>query len=242
MKYVLIGDVHGRTNWKKIIEKEKDADKVIFHGDYFDPYDWTLTVEEITRNFREILQLKKDNPNKFVLLVGNHDLRSFNQNANECRYIDGTFEAIGTEFYNGIKEGLIQLCYFIESKVVCSHAGFTKTWLNDAGLEFDEFLLNKDFKEQVEYKTVVSTYDFIYNRNDGWPDMSGNNHYQGPLWVRPQALMFDKVPVVIQCIGHSRINKNSKQDPVRDGILLVDCLEHDEYYIYENNEFKFNKI
>ena len=33
MKYVLIGDNHGRTNWKQIVEKEKDADKFIFFGD-----------------------------------------------------------------------------------------------------------------------------------------------------------------------------------------------------------------
>ena len=44
MKYILIGDIHGRTQWKKIVEKEKDADKFIFLGDYFDPYDWTLTL------------------------------------------------------------------------------------------------------------------------------------------------------------------------------------------------------
>ena len=30
MKYIFIGDIHGRTNWKQIVEKEKDADKFIF--------------------------------------------------------------------------------------------------------------------------------------------------------------------------------------------------------------------
>ena len=47
MKYIFIGDVHGRTNWKQIIDKEKDADKFIFFGDYFDPYDWTLSLQDI---------------------------------------------------------------------------------------------------------------------------------------------------------------------------------------------------
>ena len=58
MKYIFIGDIHGRTNWKQIVEKEKDADKFIFFGDYFDPYDWTLTLDDLVNNFRDILDFK----------------------------------------------------------------------------------------------------------------------------------------------------------------------------------------
>ncbi len=36
MKTIVIGDIHGRTSWKDIIEKEQTWDKVIFIGDYFD--------------------------------------------------------------------------------------------------------------------------------------------------------------------------------------------------------------
>lgn len=244
MKYVIIGDIHGRTQWKQIIEKEKDTDKFIFLGDYFDPYDWTLTLDDLVNNFRDILDFKIKDPDKFILLVGNHDLAAFESNANHCRYVDGTYENIAPIFYNAIKEGIIQLCYFINNDIVCSHAGFSKTWLDDAGLSFDEFSLNKDFKEQVENKTVISTYDFIYSKGDFWVDGSGDNIWQSPLWIRPNSLIRNKPNDVIQCIGHTRIYKNTNQlyklDRVK--VLLCDCLEHGEYYSYENGEFKFNKI
>ena len=74
MRIVLIGDIHGRTNWKEIIFKEEKADKFIFFGDYFDPYDKNLTVNDVINNFNEILQFKIENPNKVILLIGNHEL------------------------------------------------------------------------------------------------------------------------------------------------------------------------
>jgi hypothetical protein len=217
MKYVIIGDIHGRTNWKQIVEKEKDADKFIFLGDYFDPYDWTLTLDDLVNNFNDIVKFKLDNPDKIILLIGNHDLAAFDTNANKCRYINGTYEQIAPIFYNGIKENIFQLCYFINNNIVCSHAGFSKTWLDDAGLSFDEFSLNKDFKEQVENKTVISTYDFIYNKVR--QDMSGDNIWQSPLWIRPRSLFQDSLDNVIQVVGHTRIKKNTPQNPNESGIL-----------------------
>ena len=35
MKTIAIGDTHGRSQWKDIVKKEKDVDKIIFIGDYF---------------------------------------------------------------------------------------------------------------------------------------------------------------------------------------------------------------
>lgn len=50
MKYILIGDIHRRTNWKQIVEKEKDVDKFIFLRDYFDPYNWTSTLNDLVKH------------------------------------------------------------------------------------------------------------------------------------------------------------------------------------------------
>lgn len=35
MKTIALGDTHGRLKWKEILEKNKDADKVIFIGELF---------------------------------------------------------------------------------------------------------------------------------------------------------------------------------------------------------------
>ena len=57
MKYIIIGDIHGRTNWKEIINYEKDYDKVIFQGDYFDPYE-NYSLEHIIKNFLNTFFIK----------------------------------------------------------------------------------------------------------------------------------------------------------------------------------------
>lgn len=69
----MCGDIHGRKFWKKPCENIEPYDKVIFLGDYLDPYGFEgISIEECIPNFKEILELKKNNMDKVVLLLGNH--------------------------------------------------------------------------------------------------------------------------------------------------------------------------
>ena len=74
MKITAIGDIHGRNIWKDIVEKESDSDKIVFVGDYVDTYD-NISPGQQVKNFEEILEFKKTNPNKVTLLLGNHKLK-----------------------------------------------------------------------------------------------------------------------------------------------------------------------
>ena len=38
MKIIALGDIHGQKKWEKIVEKNSDADEIIFLGDYFDSF------------------------------------------------------------------------------------------------------------------------------------------------------------------------------------------------------------
>jgi metallophosphoesterase superfamily enzyme len=70
MKLLAIGDIHGRDVWKDI--NFLAFDKVVFVGDYVDSYirsDW-----QVYQNLKEIIDLKKQNFDKVVLLLGNHDI------------------------------------------------------------------------------------------------------------------------------------------------------------------------
>lgn len=74
MKIITIGDVHGRDYWKQALEKE--ADLYIFLGDYLDadismP---TPQLKNVIPNFKEIIDAKIKQPDKIILLLGNHDL------------------------------------------------------------------------------------------------------------------------------------------------------------------------
>lgn len=73
MKTIAIGDCHGRSFWKLITQIEKDADEIVFLGDYFDSRDGFTGVEQI-HNFKEILEYKESTEKKVTLLIGNHIL------------------------------------------------------------------------------------------------------------------------------------------------------------------------
>ena len=82
---LVIPDIHGRLFWLDKTKDISDYDKVIFLGDYLDPYkDENITVKDAIENFKKIIQFKKDNLDKVVLLLGNHDLPYYSQ-----KYYDG---------------------------------------------------------------------------------------------------------------------------------------------------------
>lgn len=76
-KLLVISDVHGRRFWKEAVAKHFDkVDKVIFLGDYVDPYIYEgITRKEAISNFQEIIDFKSENKDKVVLLLGNHDIQ-----------------------------------------------------------------------------------------------------------------------------------------------------------------------
>ena len=73
MKILIISDVHGRNFWKKPTEDMSQWDKVVFLGDYVDPYDGEASKEDVIPNLLEIVALKEVYKDKVILLWGNHD-------------------------------------------------------------------------------------------------------------------------------------------------------------------------
>ena len=74
MKTIVIGDVHGRSLWKQIVNQE-NADRVIFIGDYFDSFD--IKGEDQISNFLDIIEYKKSSGKEVIMLIGNHDHHYF---------------------------------------------------------------------------------------------------------------------------------------------------------------------
>ena len=80
MKTLIIPDIHGRPFWKHAETMIGDIDKVVFLGDYHDPYAYEgITTDMSMRNLLEIEEFVEKNADKVVMLAGNHDLS----------YIDG---------------------------------------------------------------------------------------------------------------------------------------------------------
>ena len=111
MRIVALGDTHGRVLWKEIVAKEKDADKIVFIGDYFDTH-YDISVDQQIQNFKEILEFKKNNMDQVVLLLGNHDFHYLNEAQEKYsgfqafKYVD-----INEILQPAVKSGLVQMCF-----------------------------------------------------------------------------------------------------------------------------------
>ena len=71
---IIIPDIHGRSFWKDAV-KGHENEKIIFLGDYTDPYSHEgIEFWEGLQSLREVIEFKKQHLDNVVLLLGNHDL------------------------------------------------------------------------------------------------------------------------------------------------------------------------
>lgn len=132
---LIVPDVHGRKFWKEPCSNVEKYDKIIFLGDYLDPYVWIedITKEDAIDNFKEIISFARENKDKVVLLLGNHCMPYINEyffiNANGGRHDRENHDAIEKLYKDNID--LFSLAYERDingKKYLFSHAGVCKSW------------------------------------------------------------------------------------------------------------------
>ncbi len=130
---LIIPDIHGRNFWKKAVEENMDkVDRIIFLGDYLDPYPWEgITRKEAISNFQEIIDFKSENRDKVVLFVGNHDLAYIDKknyivrsryDSSNARHIEEMFRS-HRSFFQLAHEELIG-----DKRYLFTHAGLQIGW------------------------------------------------------------------------------------------------------------------
>ncbi len=226
MRILVIGDLHGHSSWKSIVENET-FDKVIFLGDYLDSF--TLIPEVIEDNLKDLIEYKKSNMDKCILLYGNHDHSYYHGERCSGYNWHGRklYEPLLEKMFN---ENLIQLIH-VEDDIIYSHAGVSKYWLKEvAGL---------DKPEDITFEGLEGTnvgFDLL-----NWNCLTGYNGYgdtisQSPLWIRPNSLLKDKLENYRQIVGHT-----SMTEPItEDGIWFNDMMPK-YYIIIEDGEINFKE-
>lgn len=187
MKTLVIGDLHGRTQWKFITANE-DYDKVVFLGDYFDSHENIPHADQI-KNFEDLLTFKSDSPDKVVMLYGNHD---------HSYYCGERCSGYNPEYADRISEVIKeadQLSYlqavYVQDDIIMSHAGVSKYWLqNIACLESPTEITLED----------LSIFDFNYATG---VDYYGDTVSQSPIWIRPKSLVSNPLEGYKQIVGHT---------------------------------------
>jgi len=224
MRILVIGDVHGRDNWKKAVE-QVEYDKVVFLGDYFDS--WNESAEQQIKNFNEILEFKKKSDNEVILLIGNHDYHYLIDTEKYSGYQESYAKRFKELILPRVLDGTLDVSHQYD-KFLFTHAGVTNTWLesqgwSDAkkeGVSIDEFLAI----------TFLNSFDtFRFNGVDN----TGNDVTQGPFWVRPESLYSDAYGngEITHVVGHTRI-KNIQY--IQPNILLCDT-DNKYYAVFNTN-------
>lgn len=232
MKILVIGDVHCRNFWRKAIDNNiGKVEKVIFLGDYLDPYPNEFEenpdsmegidfYDDYTHMLYDIINLKRNEPEKYILLTGNHT----------DSYIWTTFPAASRtnrrdwKRYNEFYLEYLNLfnLVWIQDNVIFSHAGITQNWANIVWekLEFpeDEFPDIKEVAQTLKdtpLKNFNSSYQFLignisfYRGGDSscgsceWADIREHIHkINGAGQITP-----NKYEGIYQVFGHTQLKK-----------------------------------
>ena len=211
---MIVPDVHGRTFWKEA----KDFDgKIIFLGDYVDPYTHyeDVTYEDALANLKEIIEFAKVNEN-VVLLTGNHDMTYFiDPCVCECRTDWDNFPEIRNLFrdnasmfklahyenYNGKDIIFTHAClhdaWLVSSGCICEDAKSKVYWLNE---EFDKVKNNGfDKRDAFVHKLSVVSWE-----RGGWGSIGS------VVWgdVRECSGFLKDESKPINIFGHTQLNED----------------------------------
>ena len=258
MKTIIIGDVHGRDQWKQIVAQEKDADTVIFLGDYFDSFD--VSAVEQMHNFKEIVEFKEtsftnagtedQHKTRVIMLIGNHDYHYFPEINDSSTSGYQTRMAMVIKQLIGEKREHLQVAHRMD-EFVFSHAGISSEWLDDTVIDWTEENMVDKINELFTYTPLSLDYRSYRMLNSTEVIGSGgygNETYQGPMWIRPKALMSANKDTlrkkIIQVVGHTYQNEIDKEGKATGGrYYFVDVQEtSQEYMIITDGQISFNNV
>lgn len=239
-KILIVPDVHGRRFWHKpVMEYFGQVDRVIFLGDYLDPYeDEDGVSEDILANLVQILRLKMKDLEKVVLLKGNHDQHYsssyFRMYGGGSRCDEANWQ-IYNELFNRFKS-LFQFAWLEEmsgQKYLFSHAGLTSYWINQVNYRIwnlvdreisvdDQGIIDRinaldDSVDGQELLAIVGKYRSIFGEKTGsvlWADIR-----EHPLSSASMKYGLNKV---FQVFGHTRMDGEEEDMLLSDHFAMVD--------------------
>lgn len=222
MKTVCFGDIHGLSIWEGILDKEK-PDKVVFLGDYFDPYKSELNLT-MYDNFDAILNLKDTLQDKCILLIGNHDFHYITNLDQSSRWSYMTHKRISKILRILYTNGDIVFAHQ-QGKYLFTHAGVNKFWLRErAKLDCEDFTA-----DQIN-KLPLHLFGFDAYSNDVY----GNDPLQSPIWVRPKTLLLNPIEGFTQVVGHTMTPM-----PIAPGhpeVLFMDRMSLGQYLVINDED------
>lgn len=242
MKTLILGDIHGRPYWRAIIEKEH-PDFTIFLGDYVTTHE-LYTPEQQLIELRAILDYKEANPDKVILLRGNHDLDGLGYywarcypSAADVRIEMSKDKPLGQRF---LKNSQWLYGMTINGKpTICAHAGVTNPWIKEV-LKLESF-------DPGSINAMEPSEKFAFT-GGRWDDY-GTDPEQSCTWVRPDTLVEHHIDGWDQIVGHTSTHAGCKSRMMEtvlgdgrivegpDTLWLCDALQQKAYLTIEDGKY-----
>lgn len=213
MRIKIIGDIHGEVEWNNYSNFD-DCDLIVFMGDYVDSK--SINRFRIIENLNNIIKFKKNNMDKVILLLGNHDNQYLYlyDTSYRCSGFDIVIAQQLHETFN-LNKHLFQNA-FQSNNWLFTHAGIRDNWFKNK-FKGD---INKNIAEQLNNpKDKINILNYCsYHRG-------GDKQESGIFWCDKQELN-KPLKNFNQIVGHNmveniKIYNNHKYNTV---IYFVDCL------------------
>ena len=225
---IICADIHCRDFYKPVLEIQDRP--IIFLGDYLDPYDFEgFSFDHGLDNLEEIIQFKKDNPDRVTLLWGNHDFNSLWQENWASRFQPSA------RAYNLYKENfkLFDL-YKVIDNVLFTHAGICDGWYKVHSIKDIIHFLDVQWNEFLQDPFEESGLAIFDCGQARW----GLQPYGGPLW-HDVGESYENNPIdYIQIFGHTYLRQKgySFQSNIKGRPMY--CCDSRAIFEFKNNELK----
>lgn len=256
-KVLVCGDLHTKYH---IFEYVKSLackfDKVIFLGDYVD--DWNAPPEASQNLINALIEWKKTEPNKVVLLWGNHDLSEYVPNTFRCAGYNQRTSALVSGIFEKNKK-LFQIAYAWNG-ILFTHAGLTENFAKQIGVDDLEYKLTPIIADELN-SLMGNSENLTRLAQSG--QARGGISVPSPIWADKMELIEDYCSNLRQVVGHTPVEQVSKFEvgdtslvfcdtfstmpngkPIGDGSLLGIEYKDDsiDYRIIETTEHKLYTV
>lgn len=237
MRIAVIGDIHGLETWRNIADKVSDYDRIIFIGDYVDSYH---AINQLQRqNLLDIIQFRDENPDKVILLLGNHDMHYIIRGL-EC----SGFSRNKYDLFHRIYRDNLDKFKMIhrEGYFIFSHAGLSSKYLKYYGHDSEDIDTAIDY---VNSRLHINLYAFDFHEGDG--SWVGNHPLQGPTWIRPDALVEANedswLEDFVQVFGHTKSLDSEKFAKDNNWMYIcTDVLWDGKYVEIDGSDIKYSDL
>lgn len=244
-RILVVPDVHGEAFWREPVQKFIDqVDRIIFLGDYLDPYPEEgkeYSPQRIFDNLMDIIDLKRSHMDKVVLLKGNHDQHYASE---MFRYLacGSRCDTINWSLFNAVfvrNKDLFEILHLEEIKGVpylFSHAGLTLNWINKVNSDIWKLADNKISVADLDIVSKINALDDEGEGQEMLAIVGRHRNLLGPksgsvLWADIEEHSFPKAPKayglnrLFQVIGHSRLDSNKADKIEFENLVLIDSVQ-----------------